>query len=180
MPKTRLNWLILIAVVALLGAAWIAVHRVDAAQTGLDGRPPSPEVGAPAPDFTLLTPEGETLTLSDLRGQPVVLNFWATWCPPCRAEVPALEQVSRELGEDVTVLGVNVQEDRGAVQAFIDELEMTYPVVLDPSAEVARAYLVRAFPTTYFIDSRGVIAYTISGPLNEPLIYTRLSELAGR
>ena len=179
MPRTRFDWLVITAVVALVGAVWIGTTRVRAGAEPVAGAEPLPEVGYPAPDFTLLTPDGEALSLSDLRGQPVVLNFWATWCPPCRQEIPALERVYRDLEGEVVVLGIDVQESRATVASFVEAYGMTYPVVLDAEAEVARTYRVRAFPTTYFVDSRGVITRVFTGPLNEPLIYTRLTELAG-
>jgi thiol-disulfide isomerase/thioredoxin len=179
MPATRTNWVILTLVVALLGAAWIGMTRVESAAV-ITASTTSPDAGHYAPDFTLQTLDGELLTLSGLRGQPVVLNFWATWCPPCRQEIPALEQVSREMRGDVIILGVDVQENADTVKGFIAEFDMTYPVVLDPSAEAAQAYRVRAYPTTYFIDDSGVIVRVFTGPLNEALLYTRLTELAGR
>lgn len=178
MPTTRAGWIALTAVVAVLGAVWIAMTRVSDGPAALAATTAA-EVGSLAPDFTLTTLDGEDLTLSDLRGRPVVVNFWATWCPPCRAEIPALDQAGRELGGDVVILGVDVQEDPAAVAAFAAEIGMRYPVALDETAAVARAYRVRAFPTTYFIDSRGVVVDVISGPLNVPLLYTRLAELEG-
>lgn len=167
-------------VVAVLGALWISATRVQPGDSALVGLQPAPEPGSPAPDFTLQTLEGDTVTLSDLRGRPVVVNFWATWCPPCRAEIPALDAVYRERAGDVVILGVDVQENPATVAAFVDEIGMSYPVPLDPNAEVARLYRVRAFPTTVFVDADGIVRHIVSGPLNEPLLYTRLTELAGR
>lgn len=182
MPRTRSDWLILTAVVAVVGFVWLSMTR---GQTGTaipspDGQAARPEVGYPAPDFTLATLDGGTLTLSELRGQPVVLNFWATWCPPCRTEIPALEQVYTELDGDVLIIGVDVQEDPAEVAAFAQEIGMTYPVALDTQADVARLYQVRAYPTTYFINAEGTIVRVFTGPLNEPLLYTRLTEIGGR
>jgi cytochrome c biogenesis protein CcmG/thiol:disulfide interchange protein DsbE len=179
MPQTRVSWLILTAVVAVLGAAWIGMTRVQASAPVAAGAP-SAQVGSEAPDFALQTVDGGTLALSDLHGTPVVVNFWATWCPPCRAEIPALEAAHRDLGGEVVVLGVDVGEGAGVVGDFVDEVGVTYPVALDADQGVARTYRVRAFPTTYFIDARGVIVDVHAGPLNEPLLYTKLTELVGR
>jgi len=175
-----MNWIILTIVAAVLGAVWIGVNRVDASDDNFAGRSPSPDIGHSAPDFVLLTPNGEELALSDLRGTPVLVNFWATWCPPCRAEIPALEQTYRQFGDDVLVLGVDVQENPGRVATFIQEHDMTYPVVVDETADIAETYRVRAFPTSYLIDERGVIIKIYSGPVNQPLLVSTFNDLIGR
>ncbi len=180
MPRTRKDWLILTLITAVLGVLWINATRVKPGDDLTLGLQPAPEPGSPAPDFTLQTLDGETITLSDLRGQPVVINFWATWCPPCRAEIPALDAVYRAQGGDVVILGVDVQESPATVAAFAAEYDMSYPVPLDPDAEVARLYRVRAFPTTVFVDADGVVRHVVTGALNEALLYTRLTEIAGR
>jgi peroxiredoxin len=180
MPRTRTNWIILTIVAAVLGAAWIGVNRVDASDSSSFGRVPSPDIGHPAPDFALLTPGGDELALSDLRGTPVLVNFWATWCPPCRAEIPALEETYRQFDGDVLVLGVDVQENPGRVAEFMRQHDMTYPVVVDETADVARIYRVRAFPTSYLIDERGVIVKVYSGPVNQPLLVSTFNDLMGR
>ena len=180
LSNTRTNWIILTAVVAVLGVIWVSANRVGAGRPEPGSTASAPEVGRLAPDLALHQLEGKELSLSDLRGQLVVLNFWVTWCPPCRTEIPALEQVWQERGDDVMVIGVNVQENPAVVEAFVADYGMSYPVVLDPEGEAARLYRVRAFPTTYFIDRQGRIARVFNGPLTEPLIYTYLTDLAGR
>jgi len=180
MPKTRASWIVLTVVVAILGTVWIGVNRVSASDINPTGRPPSPDIGHPAPDFVLLTPDGDELALNDLRGTPVLINFWATWCPPCRAEIPALEQTHRQFDGDVLVLGVDVQENPEQVAEFIVEHDMTYPVVIDETAEVAKTYRVRAFPTSYLIDERGVVVEIFTGPVNEPLLIRIFSDLVGQ
>jgi len=180
MPQTRTNWITLTIVVAMLGAIWIGVNRVDASDTSSAGRSASPDIGYLAPDFTLLTSGGDELSLSDLRGTPVLVNFWATWCPPCRAEIPALEQTYRQFGGDVLVLGIDVQENPDRVATFIQQNDMTYPVVIDESAEIAKIYQVRAFPTSYLIDERGVVLQVYNGPVNQPLLVNTFNDLMGR
>lgn len=117
----------------------------------------APVVGAPAPDFELETPEGEAIRLSDLKGGVVALNFWATWCVPCRLEMPDLEARAVAHPDDLTVLGVNFDETPEEVIAFRDELGITFPLLLDPGAVVQRLYRVLGYPTTYFVDEQGII-----------------------
>jgi thiol-disulfide isomerase/thioredoxin len=180
MPHKRLDWIILTLVVALLGSAWIGMTPVRASALSTGGKPARAELGYPAPDFTLLTPGGDKVTLSSFSGKPVLINFWATWCAPCRSEIPAFEAAHRQWKDDIRFLGVDLQEDSTVVLPFMSEFGMTYPVVLDTYAEVGRAYRVIALPTTFFINSQGVIVWIENGPLNEALLQTRLAELAGR
>jgi cytochrome c biogenesis protein CcmG, thiol:disulfide interchange protein DsbE len=142
------------------------------------GLPPSPDVGHPAPDFVLQTLDGEPVRLSDFRGKPVILNFWASWCGPCRAEIPALQAAWQKVEGDAVILGVDVQENPRIVSAFAIERGMTYPIVLDASGEVYRSYRIYALPTTYFIDARGIVSELYTGALNVPLIQRRVEELA--
>jgi cytochrome c biogenesis protein CcmG, thiol:disulfide interchange protein DsbE len=177
LPQTRAEWAVITVLAAILGMAWISWTRVDASTFNPTGKPPSADVGHPAPDFSLDALDGGTLILSRYKGRAVILNFWATWCGPCRAEIPALEAASHIIGDEGVILGVNVQEDPLTVLGFAQELGMTYPVVLDANSEIARLYRVRAFPTTYFIDSRGVIAELYTGELNAVLIQRKVREL---
>jgi peroxiredoxin len=180
MPQTRLDWIVVTAVVMLLGGVWIGLTRVMPGQVNPTGRPPAAEIGHPAPDFSLAALDGGEVALSDFHGQPVVLNFWATWCPPCRAEVPALQAASESLAGEAVILGVSVQETPPTVSQFADEFGITYPVVLDQSAQVALAYRVISFPTTFFIDEQGVVVEIVHSSLSEPLILTRLDGLLGQ
>lgn len=177
MPRTRRDWLIITIVVAALGIFWLNATRAAAADVNPTGRPPAPEIGHPAPDFTLPASDGSLISLAEFKGQPVILNFWATWCGPCRAEIPALQAVWESPDSQGVIFGIDVQEPAERVVAFMADYGMTYPVALDQSAEVARLYRVRAFPTTYFINSRGVIIDIYTGPLNEPLLLKWLAEL---
>jgi peroxiredoxin len=119
--------------------------------------------GETAPDFELETLEGDTVRLSDLRGQKVILNFWATWCGPCREEMPEMQEFYDNNEEEVEILAVNLLEtetDDSNAQEFIDEFQYTYPVLLDEGAEVSEAYKGSvAVPTTYFIGTDGTIQH---------------------
>lgn len=168
----RNRWNLLIASLLLVGLAWIWVNRVPGKQAAATmpaaaALPPAPIVGHPAPDFSLETLLGEDLTLSGLRGTPVVLNFWATWCPPCRAELPELAAASARLAGQVAIIGVNQAEARADVQAFAAGLSLPFPVPLDESADVSRTYRVRSLPTTFFIDRQGIVRQVQIGPITE-------------
>lgn len=112
-------------------------------------------IGAPAPDFSLPDLNGETVTLSDLRGRPVLVNFWATWCPPCIEEAPALETLHQRYGDRLAILGVDHLEAAPAVAQFRERFGLTYPLLLDRNGAVGERYSVRALPETWFIDAGG-------------------------
>jgi peroxiredoxin len=137
-----------------------------------------PVVGAPAPDFTLLTPEGEVVRLSDLRGQIVLLNFWATWCEPCRNEMPLLNsRYERNRERGFVVLGVNFDESAAEVQAFAGELQISFPLLLDPGAEVQRMYRVRGYPSTFVVDREGRLVAEYIGLIREVQLDEELAQL---
>ncbi len=118
------------------------------------------EIGDVAPGFGLHTPDGQAVSLSQFRGRPVLLNFWASWCGPCREEMPLLQEISQDkelLDKGLVVLGVDLGESAGTVQAFMKTNGYSFSVVLDASQIVAKTYNVRAIPTTFFIDKDGVI-----------------------
>lgn len=117
-----------------------------------------PQVGDPAPDFTLVDLDGNRVTMSELRGRPVILNFWATWCGPCRVEMPDLAALQAEhVDDDLLVLAVNQAESAEQVRAFLDELELDLTAVLDSKGEVADAYGAFFLPSTMFVDANGTI-----------------------
>jgi len=130
------------------------------------GEPPSPRPASfPAPDFTLPTLSGAPIRLSELRGKVVLLNFWATWCVPCRTEMPTLEALyQRYKDRGLEVLAVNVDMlSTAGVEAFVKEVTVTFQIVLDPSWSVARAYRVLGLPTTYLIDRGGNVVVRRGG-----------------
>jgi peroxiredoxin len=133
--------------------------------------PQNARIGQPAPDFSADTPDGQTYTLSQLRGSPVAINFWATWCAPCEAEMPALQDAQRRHADPgLTILAVNGGEPPEVVTAFMDDLGLTFPALLDPDGEIADLYGVHALPTTVFVDAQGNISAVHLGPLTDGLI----------
>ncbi|MBI1885362.1 MAG: TlpA family protein disulfide reductase [Chloroflexi bacterium] len=127
-----------------------------------------PEEGKLAPNFLLPTLDGGELRLSRLRGKPVVLNFWATWCSPCRREIPQLvDAYDRFRDQGLAVVGVNLQEDRDTIQDYSDDFGMDFPIPIDHSGDVGREYRLLGLPTTYFIDRDGVVRSVYRGPFLE-------------
>jgi peroxiredoxin len=111
---------------------------------------------APTPDFSLTNAEGKKISLKDFRGKTLFLNFWATWCEPCREEMPAMEKLYQEYkNNNFVVLAVNVKDRRQEALAFVKELKLTYPIAFDPNAEVATLYGAWGLPTTYIIGPNG-------------------------
>ncbi|HLR42907.1 MAG TPA: TlpA disulfide reductase family protein [Pseudogracilibacillus sp.] len=126
------------------------------------------EPGEEAPDFELETMDGEPAKLSDYRGQKVLLNFWATWCPPCRDEIPDMQAFHEDYGDDVAVLAVNLTSEEASVNnvaSFLEEFGAEFTVLKDVDTSVAIAYGAMALPTTYIIDRDGMIYNKAIGPL---------------
>ncbi len=108
------------------------------------------------PDFTLPTPDGGKLTLSDMKGKVVFLNFWATWCPPCRAEMPSIEKLQKQMaGKDFSIFAVSVQEDPKTVKTFLDSTPYSFPIAMDSQGTVSSRFVGRGIPTTYLVDKQG-------------------------
>ena len=117
-----------------------------------------------APDFTLPTMTGAEITLSELHGTAVVLNFWAVKCPPCTEEMPYFDTVAKQYADEATIIAVNVLESASKVQQFFGDSEVHFTVALDGSGQVTSSYGIRFTPTTFFIDSQGLVRYAKVGP----------------
>jgi peroxiredoxin len=170
----------IIALTALLGGIWVNTSRVPATDTS-GGLIPSPRQGFLAPEFDLVTMQGDSAALTDYRGQVVVINLWATWCPPCRAEMPALQsayETYRDQGLVLLAVNTTDQDSRSAVESFIDQFGLTFPILLDWEGIVSRLYQLQALPSTFFVDREGVIQnVVIGGPLSEVTLVTTIESL---
>jgi thiol-disulfide isomerase/thioredoxin len=134
-------------------------------------------VGDLAHDFTLADVEGNQVTLSDFRGKTVFVNFWATWCPPCRSEMPAIEALYQEYKDrDVVVIGVDLYESRDKVRKFVQGGGYSWLFVIDDTGEVARNYRIRAVPTSFFLDSEGIIREVTIGAMNKKTMENKLAK----
>lgn len=177
------RWTLLFIGALILGAAWMAVSRV---QTPIGGSsaPPNPQVGFTAPGFSLDSLTGEPVALSDLRGKVVVLNLWASWCPPCRAEMPALNAVYQKFRDQgLVVLGINTafQDDENNARTAIRDWGLTFPIVFDRDGVTSRQYHVQAMPTTFFIGRDGVIREIVfGGPMSEALVASKIEKLLSK
>ena len=138
--------------------------------------PAAPEVGRLAPDFTLTDLEGNTVSLSGLRGKTVFLNFWATWCPPCREEMPEIEAVYQQYREQgVVVIGVDLLEPEEDVLSFVREGGYSWTFVIDTTGAVGRRYGVNAIPASFFVDKNGVIRSVQTGPMSRQRMASHLA-----
>jgi cytochrome c biogenesis protein CcmG/thiol:disulfide interchange protein DsbE len=174
------NFIFLSIVLLLSGAAWIWVSRSPAGVT-TQGEIQAPQTGFTAPDFTLETFDQESYTLSDLRGKAILVNFWASWCPPCRSEMPAMQQVYEDLEQQgFVVLAVNstFQDNLGDAITFAQVHKLSFPILLDQDGSVNAAYEVRSLPTSFFIDPQGTIQdVVVGGPMSEALLRIRAEQL---
>jgi thiol-disulfide isomerase/thioredoxin len=173
-------WSTALLVLLLLGTVWTWASRVPGSLAA-QGRIPSPREGFPAPGFTLDSLSGQPTSLSSVRGHVVILNLWASWCGPCQAEMPVIQQVyQNERSRGLAVLAVNTtfQDSEQSAQAFAERLGLSYPILLDRDGSASKAYLLRALPTTFLIDRRGVIrTVVLGGPMAEGFLRSAVEPL---
>ena len=138
-------------------------------------------VGQAAPNFSLNTLEGHSISLHDYEGKVVLLNFWATWCPSCTAELPTYQAIYQEYGStgDFVILGINLQENRDQVEQFTTALGLTFPILLDNTGDVTiKQYHIAGMPGSILINRNGIILYRHIGPMPAELLKTKLKEIA--
>jgi peroxiredoxin len=140
----------------LLGLAFSAFAATSLASSGLTGQA--------APDFSLKSATGENLRLSEYRGDVVMVNFWATWCGPCRQEMPLLDELYSRYGRvGFSLLGVNIDDNSSKAMNMVSELGVSFPVLFDSRKEVSELYQVNAMPVTVLIDREGTVRYVHHG-----------------
>lgn len=137
----------------------------------------APVKGAVAPDFELINVEGENVKLSDYRGKSVLINFWATWCGPCRLEMPAIQARYEQYSPELVVLAVDNDESQEIVAAFVDELGLTFPILLDFGAVIQDLYRIRGYPSSLFVDANGIIQVVHIGIMTEGQLDGYLAEI---
>jgi cytochrome c biogenesis protein CcmG/thiol:disulfide interchange protein DsbE len=168
-----------VLIFAGLPGQWPWARPIPATTGGPIATPaPAPVAGAPAPDFTLNDLSGQPVKLSSLKGQVVLINFWATWCGPCKEEMPAIQQAyDARKGQGFSVLAVNLNEPAGDVQGYVSNLKLNFPVLLDAGDSVSNLYRVRGYPTSFFIDRSGTVAIEHVGMMSDAQLAANLASL---
>lgn len=166
------------------GEAAAGETRPDAGEgegdSGIEAQPGVPlKAGNKAPDFTAELIDGSSLALSDLKGKPVIINFWATWCGPCVREMPAFERLKEDFGDEIGIIAVNCGDDADTVKDFVDENGYTFPVALDENYEVAMLYPSNSIPYTVVLDANGKITHVSTGAYDADTMYDRYKEALG-
>ncbi|GAB4282886.1 MAG: TlpA disulfide reductase family protein [Deferrisomatales bacterium] len=150
---------------------------------GCTGEVPKPEKGRPAPDFALPALDGSRVQLSDLRGKVVFVNLWATWCPPCRKEMPSMVELYRRFrGRGLEILAVSQDRDVEALRAFVGRFRLPFPVLLDTDKRVYGLYRATGVPETHLIDKEGRLQASVIGPFDwtDPGVVAKVEALLAR
>jgi cytochrome c biogenesis protein CcmG, thiol:disulfide interchange protein DsbE len=180
MPVSRRLYSFASILLLLLGLGWIYLSRTSPRNASAQDLPAA-QKGFLAPDFELKTLDGQSIRLSDLRGKGVILNLWASWCGPCKEEMPAIQKVYEAYQQKgLVVLAVNqtLMDDRQSVEMFSAQYRLTFPVLLDEDGKVGQAYHVQALPSSYFIGPDGIIQDAIvGGPIPEAVFQTQAEAL---
>lgn len=182
---TRPQYSRLLLAVLIFGTMFIATTRVRPSQglslqlnTAAVLPDPAPATNHPAPNFTLPLMDGSTAKLSDLKGKVVLINVWATWCPPCRAEMPTIQAAYEKYGKQgFTVMAVNLRENPRTVAAFMQQFGLTFPTPLDLDGQVSGVYRASVLPSSFFVDRQGVIRAVYRGPMPRSVIAGTVEQL---
>ena len=173
------HWMMFSISILTLAAGWIWASRPAVRQTSAVES--APQQGFMAPDFTLSTFSGEPVNLAGLKGKVVLINFWASWCPPCRSEMQAMQSVyadDRDQGLVILAINTTYQDDILKATQFAQSEGLTFPLLTDADGNTARLYRVQAMPTSFFINKQGkIVRLMIGGPMPEALIRTQVETL---
>lgn len=165
-------------VTAILLLMWSGLpNRAEYSGFVIDNVYVAPEVGQIAPPFQSELLSGSTIQLDDFHGEWVVINFWATWCVPCAVEMPELQVLHEE--SDIQILGINIGENRNTIQAWVNEFQLTFGIVLDPQQDIYQTYRVRGQPSTYIIRPDGIISHVFFGPTTASAIQAAIDNTSG-
>jgi cytochrome c biogenesis protein CcmG/thiol:disulfide interchange protein DsbE len=162
---------VLVATLGAYGERWKLDVLADLPSSGFVG------IGDAAPSFRAMALTGATVSLDDLRGRVVVINFWATWCPPCRVELPELDAYQAEMGGRVVILGIDSREPADTVAPFVRHHGLRFPIVLDEDGAVAAAYGVVGLPTSVIVDRSGIVRERVTGPMTRDTLARRVERL---
>ena len=171
-------WTSVLLAILFLGGGWLWWTRPALAPVVVAEAAQGPGIGRTAPDFSLPAMDGSTFVLSEHRGKPVVLNFWATWCGPCQRELPAIQRAAEHYGDKVVFAGVDQGETLETVQAYAKKNGLTFTIPLDGSGDVGYSYNVKGLPTTFFIDADGMIQGMWMGEMNSVTLAENIARIA--
>jgi peroxiredoxin len=165
--------LLVVSAAAVLVGVQMSVAKDPQLLTPVAGRPAAPE-------FDLKDPNGKSVRLADFRGRPLVINFWATWCPPCRKEMPSMQRAHEIFAkEGIGLIAINVGEDADTVAQFLTDTQVAFPLPLDETSAVVMSYPVRGLPTTFVLDPEGRLAFVAAGERewDDPALMDRIRAL---
>ena len=184
MKKSMLAIILLVGLVVYGGYDLLQKTSLETGQTkrtDVANLETGTQKGQLAPDFVLTDLNGKQVSLADYAGKKVLVNFWATWCPPCRIEMPHMQKFYDDYKEkDVVILGVNLtptEKNMDVVNDFVQEQQLSFPIMLDQEGEVTQAYKVVAYPTTYILDADGVIREKFQGAINYEVMEKAISSM---
>lgn len=164
--KTVHRWSIFFALIALANVSIFTAGRTHAQLLQMAAPTTGPAVGRSAISFNLQTLDGKAISLESFRGKPLVLNFFASWCDPCREEMPLINEIAAGTDKgSYSVLGIAVEDSRTAVTEYAKEAKLLFPIALDLNSRVKRAYRIFGPPATFFVDSQGIIRDVVLGPM---------------